>query len=113
VGEDSVGGGGEVDGTASCLLLLKILKKLAVVGEMGYIELDGVGEVLLESSFTLGEPAGKLEKRGGMMAGENEGGVDESVRLDEGSVEVDAEHGRDCNGVGRSVRNGQTVAFLG
>jgi hypothetical protein len=107
VGEDSVGGGGKVNGTAHCLLLLEILKKLAVVGEVSYVELDGVGEVLLESGFALGKPAGKLQKRGRMMAGENQGGVDESVRLDEGSVEVDAEHGRDCDGVGSSVRNGQ------
>jgi hypothetical protein len=55
------------------VLLLKILKEFAVVGEVGYVELDGAGEVLFEGGLALGEPAGKVEERSGMMAGEDEG----------------------------------------
>jgi hypothetical protein len=42
-----------------------------------------------------------------MMAGEDEGGVDEGVRLDEGSVEVDAERGQGGDDVRRRNRDGQ------
>jgi len=48
-----VGGGGEVDGAACGVLLLKILKELAVVGEVGYVELDGSGKMTFESGFAL------------------------------------------------------------
>jgi hypothetical protein len=111
LGEDGAGSGGEVEGAAGGVLLLKILEELAVVGEMGYVELDGVGDVLFEGGFALGEPAGKVEERGGMVAGEDKGGVDKGVRLDEGSVEVDAEHGHG-GGVGRGNRNGQKCVLL-
>jgi hypothetical protein len=91
-----------------------VLQEFAVVGEVSYIKLDGCGEVLLEGGFALEEPAGKVQERGGIVAGEDEGGVDEGVRLDEGSVEVDAEHGE--NGVGGSVgrgnRDGQKCVLL-
>jgi hypothetical protein len=114
LGEDGVGGGGEVDGAAGGVLLLEVLEEFAVVGEVGYIELDGCGEVLLEGGFALEEPAGQVQERGGIVAGEDEGGVDEGVRLDEGSVEVDAEHGEDGVGgsVGRGNRDGQKCVLL-
>ena len=67
-----VGGGGEVDGTAGGVLLLKILKEFAVIGEVGDVELNGVGEVALEGGFALKEPAGEFEQSGGMMAGDGE-----------------------------------------
>ena len=65
VGGVGIGGGGEVDGAAGGVLLLKILKKFAVVGEMGDVELDGSGEVAFEGGFALGEPAGDIEERSG------------------------------------------------
>jgi hypothetical protein len=43
------------------------------------------------------------------MAGEDEGGVDEGVRLDEGSVEVDAERGQGGDDVRRRNRDGQKM----
>ena len=73
VGGVGVGGGGEVDGAAGGVLLLKILEEFAVVGEVGDVELDGGGEVAFEGGFALGEPAGKLEQGGGVMAGERRG----------------------------------------
>ncbi len=91
VGGGGVGGGGEVDGAAGGVLLLKILKEFAVVGEVGDVELNGIGEMALEGGFALEEPAGEAEERGGVMAGDGEGGVVEGVGFDEGSVEVDAE----------------------
>ena len=53
VGGVGVGGGGEVEGAAGGALLLKILKEFAVVGEMGDVELDGVGEVAFKGGFAL------------------------------------------------------------
>ena len=79
VGGVGVGGGGEVDGAAGGALLLKILEEFAVVGEMGDVELDGLGEVVLEGGFTLEEPAGEFEEGGGVVAGDGEGGIVESV----------------------------------
>ena len=64
VGGVGVGGGGEVDGAAGGVLLLKILKEFAVVGEVGDVELDGGGEVALEGGFALEEPAGKVQEGG-------------------------------------------------
>jgi len=43
MGGVGVGGGGEVDRPAGGVLLLKILKEFAVVGEVGYIELYEAG----------------------------------------------------------------------
>ena len=53
VGGVGVGGGGEVDWAAGGALLFKILEEFAVVGEVGDVELNGVGEVALEGGFAL------------------------------------------------------------
>ena len=98
VGEDGVGGGGEVNGPAGGFFLLEVLEELAVVGEVGDIELDGGGEVAFEGSFSLNEPAWEPQERCGFVTGERQGRVDEGVGLDEGSVEVDAERGERCRG---------------
>gem|GEM_PF-6682022 len=79
LGDGGVGGCGEVDGATGGVLLLKVLEQFAVVGEMGDVELDGVGDVAFKRGFTLHEPAGKLEEIGGTVAGEEEGGIDESI----------------------------------
>lgn len=42
-----------------------------------------------------------------MMTGQSQSGVDESIRLDEGSVEIDAECGESRH------RDGQKESFLG
>jgi hypothetical protein len=70
--------------------LLKILKEFAVVGEMGDLELDGIGQIAFKGGFALEEPGGNLEQRCRALPGDGEGGVIEGVRLDEGPVEVDA-----------------------
>jgi len=103
VGGVGVGGGGEVDGAAGGALLLKILKEFAVVREMGDVELDRVGQVAFKGGFALEEPAWNLQQSGRVMAGHGEGGVVEGIRLDEGSIQVDAEHrgGRDVDCRGR------------
>ena len=44
LGEGGIGGGGEVDGAAGGVLLLKKLKKFAVIGQVGDVELDGGGD---------------------------------------------------------------------
>ena len=46
-----------------------------------------------------------------MVAGDGQRRIVKCIRLDEGSVEIDAEHGRG-GGVGCDVRGGQTVSFL-
>jgi hypothetical protein len=111
IGGVGVGGGREVEGTAEGALLLKILKEFAVVREMGDVELDGVGEMAFEGGFALGEPARDVQERCRMMAGDRESGVVKGVRLDEGPVEVDAEHWRrgnvECRG-----RDGQKCPSL-
>jgi hypothetical protein len=78
---------------------------------MGDIKLDGVGEVAFEGGFALNEPAGDVKKRCRAMAGDGEGGVVEGVRLDEGPIQVDAEHRRRGD-VECGVRDGQKVSFL-
>jgi hypothetical protein len=97
VGGAGIGCCGKVDGAASGALLLKILKEFAVVGEMGDVELDGIGEMTLEGSFALKEPAGDAEKRCRVLPGYGEGGVIKGVRFDEGPVEVDAQDGVDAD----------------
>ena len=92
VGGVGVGGGGEVDGAAGGALLLKILKEFTVVGEMGDVELDRICQVTFEGGFALDEPAGDLQERSRVVASEGKRRVVEGVRLDEGAVEVDAEH---------------------
>jgi len=106
MGGVGVGGGGEVDGTTGGVLLLKILKEFPVVGEVGYVELYDASEMVFKGGFALEEPAGELQQRGWMMAGDGEGGVVEGVRLDEGSIQVDAEDwdGRDVDWRGRDVQ---------
>jgi len=111
VGGVGVGGGGEVDRAAGGALLLKILKEFAIVGEVGDVELDGVGQVVFESSFALEEPAGKLQKGHGMMTGYGEGRVVKSVRLNESPIKVDAED-REGGCAGRRRGDGQKRPFL-
>ena len=70
----------------------------------------------LKGGFALGQPAGEVQEDGGMMAGEGERGVDEGVRLDEGTVEVDAERRKrgcvECGGLGGQKRNPSLGARL-
>ena len=73
LGENRIGGCGEIDGAASGVLLFKILKNLAVIGEMGNVEGDGGGEVALECGLALEKPTGEFEQAGGMMAGQGQG----------------------------------------
>jgi len=82
LGEDGVGGGGEVDGAAGSVLLLKILKEFAVIGEVGDVQIDGGGEVPFEGCLALEEPAGEFEEVGGVVPGEGQGGVDEGIGFD-------------------------------
>jgi hypothetical protein len=91
MGEDGVGGCGEVDRATGRLFLLEELEHLAVVGKVGDVELDGCGEVAFEGRFALGEPAGKLKKRCRFVTGEGQGRVDERVGFDECAIEVDTE----------------------
>jgi hypothetical protein len=79
VGGVSVGGGGEIDVATGSALLLKILKKFAIVREVGDVELDGVGEVALEGGFAVDEPAGDPQQCYRAMTDYGEGGVVESV----------------------------------
>ena len=58
--------------------------------------------MLLKGSFALEEPTGKLQKGSRMVTGDGKRGIMQGVRLDEGAVEVDAEHWQsgsvDCGG---------------
>jgi hypothetical protein len=73
VGGVGVGGGGEVDWAAGRALLLEILEEFAVVGEVGNVELNCLGEVAFEGGFALGEPAGDAQERGWTVAGDGKG----------------------------------------
>ena len=88
VGEDGVGCGGEVDGAAGGVLLLKILQQFAVVGEVNDVQGDGCREVLLQGCFSLEEPPGELEQAGGMMTGQSQSGIDQGIGFYESSVQV-------------------------
>ena len=111
VGGVGIGGGGKVEGAAGGALLLKILKEFAVVGEMDDIELDGVGQVAFEGSFALNEPARDIDERTGVVAGDGEGGIVKGVRLDERSIQVDAER-RQGGDVEWRGRDGQKCPSL-
>src|ERR1700761_4521208 len=69
---------------------------------MSDVELDGGGEVTLECGFSLEQPGGQFQKGCRVVAGDGECGVVQGVGLDEGAVEVDAEHWQggsvDCGG---------------
>ncbi len=94
LGDGAVGGGGEVDGAAGVVLILKVGEEGLVVGEVGDVEGDGGGGVAFEGGFALKKPGGDGEDGCGVLADEDEDGVDEGVGFDEGSVEVDAEGGK-------------------
>jgi hypothetical protein len=72
LGEDGVGGGGEVDGAAGGVLLLKILKEFAVIGEVGDVQTYGSSDVPFEGGLALEEPAGEFEQFGWVLAGQGE-----------------------------------------
>ena len=91
MGKSRIGGGSQVDGSPGGLLLLEILEEFAVVGKVGDIELDGIGDMALESSFSLSQPARDLENRGRMLAREGERGIDERVGFDQSAVKIDTE----------------------
>ena len=111
VGGVGVGGGGEIDGAAGGVLLFKILKEFTVVGQVSDVELDGGGEVALKCGFSLEQPGGQFQKGCRVVASNGERGVVQCVGLDEGAVEVDAEHWQsgsvDCGG-----RERQKCPFL-
>lgn len=72
LGERGIGCGGEIDGAADGVLLLEELEEFAVVGQVDDIELDGGGDVALESGLALAEPARELQEQRGVLAGEGE-----------------------------------------
>jgi hypothetical protein len=111
VGSVRIGGRGEIEGTAVGTLLLQVLEEFAVVGKMNNIELYRVGKVAFECRFALHEPTGNVEQRAGMVAGDGEGGIVESVRLDERSIQVDAER-RQGGDVEFGGGNGQNCPSL-
>ncbi len=78
---------------------------------MDDVELDGVGEVAFEGRFALKEPAGDIDERARVVAGDGEGGIVKGVGFDEGSIQVDAERrqgvGFECGG-----RDGQKCPSL-
>ena len=63
VGGAGVGGGSKVDWAAGGALLLKVLKKFAIVRKMSNVELDRIGEMTFKGGFALEEPAGDAEER--------------------------------------------------
>jgi hypothetical protein len=111
VGGDGVGGGGEVEGTADGALLLEVLQQFAVVGEMDNIELYRIGKMTFEGRFALNEPARDMDERTRVVARDGEGGIVKGVRLDERSIEVDAER-RQGGNVECGGRDRQKCPFL-
>jgi hypothetical protein len=78
---------------------------------MGDIEPYRIGQVAFEGGFTLDEPAGDVEERGWVVAGYGEGGIVKGVRLDERSIQVDAER-RQGSDVECRGRDGQKCPSL-
>jgi hypothetical protein len=104
VGQGSVGGGGEVERTAGGVLFFEEVEEGFVVREVGDVDGDGGCDVALEGGFSLKEPCGDGEDGAGVLAGQDEDGIDECVGFDEGSVEIDAERWEDCGDVGWGLK---------
>jgi len=94
VGEGAVCCGCQINFPSRGVLVEEKFEEREVVRQGSDVQRDGVGDVLLEGGFTLGEPAGDFEDGAGVLAGEGEYGFDEGVGFDEGSVQIDTEGGR-------------------
>ena len=94
--ELGVGAGGEIDFAAPRILLLKILKKFSVIGEMRHVKDDVFGNKCLEGRFAVKDHAGQAQQEQGMSSRQHEKRVDQSVRFDQSSIQVDAEGREFC-----------------
>ena len=90
-GEPHVCASGEKDLAAMEMLLLEEGEQGPVIGQVRYVQRNGLGDIRLERGFAVEQAAGQAEKAAGMGAEQDQEGVDESVGFDEGAVEIDAE----------------------
>lgn len=86
LGKADVRSGSEVELAAASVFLLEEVKNLAVVGQVGDVELNVRGDEGFESGFTVQQGARKLKEAARMVAGEDEERVDEGVGLDERAI---------------------------
>ena len=85
-GEPHIRAGGEKDLAAVAVLLLKKSENSAVIGQVRYIQRDGLGDVSLECGFAVKQRAGEAEQPVGPIAQQGQQGVNERIGFDEGAV---------------------------
>ena len=99
----------EIESTAAGALLVKKLQQDAVVGQMRDVERDMRGDESLEGGLAVQQASGQSEQRSRMGARQHKQRVDESVGLDQSSVEIDTKGPERCCGSFRQRDNlGQT-----
>ena len=99
LGQTHIRAGGEIDGAAAGTLLVEKLQQLAVVGQMRHVEGDLRGDERLERRLAAKEASRQArDRRRRMGARQHQQRVDESIGLDESSVEIDAQGPEHCCG---------------
>lgn len=71
-------------------LLLKKLKELAVIGQVGDVEFDVRGDECLESCFAAQQSAEQWKEEQRAGTSENQERVNQGVGFDQGSIQIDA-----------------------
>ena len=89
--QDTVGPGGQVEFPASGMLVSKVVQQGTVVRQVRGIECDHRGHLRLQIGFALERPQWRVQKSQGMATSEDHQRVNESVRLDQGTVQIDTE----------------------
>ena len=89
--QDGICAGCEIDGAAGGVLALEVVEERGVPGQMGNVEVNVRGYIGLECGFALAQHSGQAQGCLGVLADEDEEGVDERVAFYEGSVEVHTE----------------------
>ncbi len=63
VGQRAVGAGGQIQAAAQALLCFKIREQGLVVGQVGDIEFDALGDLALQSCFAFENPSRNAHER--------------------------------------------------
>ena len=88
--ETTVGAGCEIDFAALRMFLLKKLQQLAVIWQVRDVEGNIFGDKSLECGLAAKNLSGEAQQQEGMSARQNQEGVDQSIRFDQGSIQIDA-----------------------
>ena len=88
-GQRCVGGGCEKKMATGSMLQAEPLQKGTVVGKVLDVKTYSSTEMAFEFGFTLCDPTGNLKYLTGVLTRQSEHAVDESVRFDQRSIEID------------------------